>query len=165
MLCGEIAIEQSTNYTRRAKMQELSLLSQISLYLLMALIGLFALLVGGWQIMILKGKAMKNPDGSSDDWHKQKTHFGVAFADVFLACPASIASIVLVFVNPRWGYYLLALVSFWFVWANIMTTATSLRFEKPKINLNWLIIFPSGIIVGLAYIVWTFVHFNTIYVP
>jgi hypothetical protein len=64
-LCGEIAIEQNTNYTRRAKMQELSLLSQISLYVLMALIGLYTLLVEGWQIMILKGKAMKNADGSS----------------------------------------------------------------------------------------------------
>ncbi len=144
-------------------MQDLSLLSQIGLYVLMALIGLYTLLVGGWHIMILKGKAMKNPDGSSDDWHEQKTHYGIAFADVFLACPASIAGIVLVFVSPRWGYYLLALVSFWFVWANIMTTATSLRFEKPKINLNWLILFPSGIFLGLAYIAWTVVHFDTIY--
>ena len=146
-------------------MQELSVLSQTSLYVLMALIGLYTLLVGGWQIMILKGKAMKNPDGSSDDWHEQKTHYGIAFADVFLACPASIAGIVLLFVSPRWGYYLLALVCFWFVWANIMTTATSLRFEKPKFNLMWFITFPFGIIVGLAYIVWTFVHFSTIYFP
>lgn len=146
-------------------MQELSLVSQISLYVLMALIGLFALLVGGWQAMVLKGKAMKGPDGSSDDWHEQKTHYGIAFADVFLACPVSMAGIVLVFVTPRWGYYLLALVSFWFVWANVMTTATSLRFEKPKINLSWFITFPFGILVGLAYIVWTIVHFDTIYFP
>ena len=144
-------------------MQELSLLSQIILYLLMALIGLYTLLVEGWQVMILKGKAMKNADGSSDDWHKQKTHYGIAFADVFLTGPASIAGIVLVFVSPRWGYYLLALVSFWFVWANIMTTATSLRFEKPKINLNWFMTTPFGILVGLAYIAWTVVHFDTIY--
>ena len=106
---------------------------------------------------------MKNPDGSSDGWHQQKTHYGIAIADIFLACPASIAGILLVFVSPRWGYYLLALVSFWFVWANIMTTATSLRFEKPKITLNWLIGFPSGILLGLAYIVWTLVHFHVIY--
>ena len=144
-------------------MQELSLVSQISLYVLMGLIGLFALVVGGWQAMVLKGKAMKGPDGSSDDWHEQKTHYGIAFADLFLACPVSVAGIVLVFVTPRWGYYLLALVSFWFVWANIMTTATSLRFEKPKINLSWLIAFPFGILVGLAYIVWTIVHFDIIY--
>ena len=65
-------------------MQELPLVSQVSLYVLLALIGLFALLVGGWQIMVLQGKAMKNPDGSTDDWHEQKTHYGLAFADVFL---------------------------------------------------------------------------------
>jgi len=144
-------------------MQEFSLLSQVSLYALLALIGLYALLVLGWQVKVLKGKAMKNPDGSSDDWHQQKTHYGIAIADVFLACPAGIAGIFLVFVSPRWGYYLLALVSFWFVWANIMTTATSLRFEKPRITLNWFIVFPSGILLGLAYIVWTIVHFDIIY--
>jgi hypothetical protein len=132
-------------------MAELSLLSQISLYVLMALIGLYTLLVEGWQIMILKGKAMKNADGSSDDWHRQKTHYGIAIADVFLTGPASIAGIVLVFV------------SFWFVWANIMTTATSQRFEKPKINLNWFMTTPFGILVGLAYIAWTVAHFDTIY--
>ncbi len=144
-------------------MQELSLVSQISLYVLMALIGVYALLVGGFQAMVLKGKAMKNPDGSSDNWHEQKTHYGIAFADLVLACPVSIVGIVLVFVAPRWGYYLLALVSFWFVWANTMTTATSLRFEKPNINLNWFLVFPFEIIVGLAYIVWTFINFDTIY--
>ena len=144
-------------------MQELSLFSQIIQYVLLGLIGLYSLLVGGWQIMVLKGKVMKNPDGSSDDWHEQKTHYGIAFADVILACPAGIAGIVLVFVSPRWGNYLLALVSFWFVWANVMTTATSLQFEKPKINLIWFMTFPLGILVGLAYIVWTIVHFDVIY--
>ena len=144
-------------------MQELSLVSQISLYVLMAFIGVYALLVGGFQAMVLKGKAMKNPDGSSDNWHEQKTHYGIAFADLVLACPVSIAGIVLVFVAPRWGYYLLALVSFWFIWANTMTTATSLRFEKPNINLNWLLVFPSGILIGLTYIIWTLIHFDIIY--
>ena len=144
-------------------MSTLSLVSQISLYVLMVLIGVYALLVGGFQVMVLKGKAMKNPDGSSDDWHEQKTHYGIAFADILLACPLSITGIILVFFAPRWGYYLLALVSFWFVWANTMTTATSLRFEQPNINLNWLIVFPSGILVGLAYIVWTVIHFDIIY--
>ena len=146
-------------------MQELSLLSQVSLYALLALIGLLALIVWGWQILVLRGKAMTNADGSSDDWHEQKMFYGIAFADVFLACPASIAGIILVFAGPRWGYYLLALVSFWFVWANIMTTATSLRFEKPKFTLMWFVAFPFGAFVGLAYIVWTIIHFDIIYFP
>ena len=106
---------------------------------------------------------MTAPDGSSDDWHEQKTHYGIAVADLFLACPAGLIGIVLVFVSPRWGFYLLALVSFWFLWANIMGTATSLRFENPKLTLSWWIVFPTGSIVGLLYILWTVVHFETIY--
>ncbi len=144
-------------------MQSLSLPSQIILTILLALIGLFSLIIWGWQIMILRGKVIKNPDGSSDGWQKQKTHYGIAVADVFLACPASIMGIVLVFVSPRWGFYLLAMVSFWFVWANIMTTATSLRFENPKLTLNWWIVFPTGIFVGLAYILWTVANFDAIF--
>jgi len=143
--------------------QALPLVSQITLYFLLALIGLFSLLVFVWQIMILRGKSMQNPDGSFDDYHEQKTHYGIAFADVFLACPASFMAIALVFISPHWGFYLLAMVSFWFVWANIMGTATSLKFENPKLTLNWLIVFPTGIIIGLATILWTVVHFNTIY--
>jgi len=139
-------------------------LSQISLYVLMFLMGVIAALIFIWQVNVLKGKSMKNPDGSSDSWHEQKILYGMAVADLTLACPATIAGIVLVFIWPRWGYFLLALVSFWFVWANIMTTATSLRFEKPKISLIWFIAFPFGIFVGFAYIIWTIVHLNIIYV-
>ncbi len=94
-----------------------------------------------------------------------KTHYGIAFADAFLVCPISIAGIILVLIGSRWGYYLLALVSFWLVWANVMTTSTSLRFEKPQINLNWLIVFPFGSLVGLAYIIWTIIHFDSIFFP
>lgn len=50
-------------------MQASSLLSQVSLYVLLALIGLLALIVWGFQIMVLQGKAMSNPDGSTDDCH------------------------------------------------------------------------------------------------
>jgi hypothetical protein len=106
---------------------------------------------------------MQNTDGSTDGWHEQKTHYGIAVADVFLACPAAIIGIFLIFVSPRWGFYLLALVSFWLVWANTMTTATSLRFENPRLTLNWWITFPVGGIVGLAFILWTIIHFEMIY--
>ena len=144
--------------------QTLPLASQVSLYALLALMGLFSLLVFGWQTMILRGKAMQNPDGTSDNYREQKTHYGIAFADVFLACPVCFVAIALVFIDPRWGIYLLAMVAFWFVWANLMTTATSLRFENPKLTLNWWIAFPTGIIVGLVYILWTIIHFETIYI-
>ncbi len=144
-------------------MQELSTLSQITLYVLLALIGLLALIVLGWQIQVIRGKEMKNVDGSVDSWQEQKIFYGIAIADIFLACPASIIGIVLVFFDLRWGAYLLTWVSFWFLWANIMTTATSLRFEKPKITLSWFIVFPFGALVGLAYFIWTLVHFDSIY--
>jgi len=144
-------------------MQDLSTLSQIVLFGLMALMGLFTLIVFGWQIMVLKGRSMENADGSADSWHEQKTHYGLAVADVFLACPMCLVGIVLVFIKPQWGFYLLGMVSFWFVWANTMTTATSLRFEKPKLTLNWWITFPTGIVIGLAFILWTVVHFDVIY--
>ena len=147
-------------------MQNLSLLSQISLYVLLGLMGLFAMLLWGCQAMILRGKSFKNPDGSTDSWHVEKSFYGIAFADVFLACPANMIGIVLVLAYPRWGYYLLAMVSFWWVWANVMTTATSLRFYNPKQNLPmWLAGYPFGILLGLAYIAWTIIHFDIIYLP
>jgi len=142
---------------------EIPLISQIILYIIIVLFGLMCIIIFGWQIMVLRGKSMKNPDGSADDWHEQKLFYGIAIADVFLAIPATIAGIIMVFVSPHWGYYILALVSFWFVWANVMMTATSLRFEKPKISFSWFIVFPFGALVGLAYIIWTLVHFDTIF--
>jgi hypothetical protein len=144
-------------------MQDITLYSQIILYLLLALIAFYVLLIGAWQIQVIRGETMQNPDGSTDSWHEQKTHYGIAVADVFLACPAGIIGIILVFISPRWGFYLLALVSFWLLWANTMTTATSLRFEKPKLTLNWWITFPFGGFVGLAFIIWTIIHFEAIY--
>ncbi len=146
-------------------MSELSLFSQISLYVLLALMGLLALIVWWAQVGVLRGKPFKNPDGTVDDWHEQKIFYGISFADVFLACPISIAGVILIFPAPRWGFYLLTMVSFWFLWANVMTTVTSLRFEKPKITLQWFIVFPFGAIVGLAYIVWTVVHIDVIFLP
>ena len=144
--------------------QALTLSSQITLYVLLGLIGLFTLLVFGWQIMILRGKTVDNPDGSSDGYRQQKTHYGIAFADVFLACPLSFLAIALIFLLPRWGFYLLAMVSFWFMWANLMGTVTSLKFEKPKLTLNWWVVFPTGGFVGLAYSLWTIIHFDIIYI-
>ena len=139
-------------------MSALSLASQITGYLLIAMIGLFTMLVGGWQVMVLSGRPMRNPDGSTDDWTIQRTHYGIAFADVFLACPVSLMGIALVFLAPRWGCLVLSLIAFWFVWSNLMTTATSLRFERPKIAPGWLVEFPSGIVIGAAYLAWAAIH-------
>ena len=55
------------------------------------------------------------------------------------------------------------MAAFWFAWANVMTTATSLRFEKPKINLDWIVTFPFGILVGSSYLVWAIAHIDAIH--
>jgi len=144
-------------------MNELSSLSLISLYLLMFLMGAIAIIVFVLQIGVIKGKDIKNPDGTVDNWHEQKIFYGIAVADLVFACPLTIAGIIFVFIQPLWGFYLLGMSSFWFVWANIMTTATSLRFENPKITLSWVIAFPFGAFVGVVYIIWTVLHFNNIY--
>ncbi len=146
-------------------MHTLPLASQISLYVLLALIGLFILLLLGWQVRVLQGRAMRNPDGSVDDWHEQKILFGIAFADVFLACPAGLAGIVLVFLEPRWGHYLLAMTGFWFAYANLATTVASLRFEKPRLTLTWFLVFPFGSMLGVAYLAWAVVHIDAIFRP
>ncbi len=106
---------------------------------------------------------MKNPDGSVDDWHEQKLFYGIALADIAIAIPVTFVGIALIFVGWRIGYYLTGLASFWFLWANIMATATSLRFEKPMISLNWFITFPFGGLVALAYIVWSLIYFQEIF--
>jgi hypothetical protein len=66
-------------------MQDLTLLSRITLYVLLGLTTLLALIIWGWQIQVLRGNNMKNPDGSADDWHEQKIFYGISIADTFLA--------------------------------------------------------------------------------
>ena len=139
---------------------EIPLISNIILYIIIVLFGLICIPILRWQIMVLRGKSMKNPDGSVDDWHEQRLFYGIALADITIAIPVTFIGIVLIFIGWRIGYYLTGLASFWFLWANIMTTATSLRFENTKISLNWFITFPFGALVALAYILLTLVHFN-----
>ncbi|MFC2060088.1 hypothetical protein ACFLTZ_03205 [Chloroflexota bacterium] len=142
---------------------EIPLISKVVLYIIVALFGLICIALLIWQIMVLRGKSMKTPDGSADDWHEQKLFYGIALADIVLAIPITFVGVILIFMEWRIGYYLTGLASFWFLWANIMSTATSMRFEKPKFSFNWFIVFPFGAIVALAYIVWTLVHFDTIF--
>jgi len=140
----------------------LSLPSEISLYVLLALLGLFVILVFAWQIAVLRGKAMDNPDGTVDDWHEQKILYGMAVADLVLACPITVAGVTLVLIGSSWGHYALILTSFWFVWANTTTTVTSLRFERPRITASWLVVYPLGALIGLGYIAWSIAHMGFI---
>ena len=142
---------------------EIALAGRIVLYIVISILGLLAIVVFGWQIVVLRGKSMKCADGTFDDWHEQKMFYGIALADVTLAVPVTLAGIILIFTGWRVGYYLTGLASFWFLWANIMTTATSLRFESPKLSIGWFIAFPFGAIVALAYIIWSLIYFQEIF--
>jgi hypothetical protein len=144
-------------------MSSLSIISLVSLYILVGLFALVSILLWWWQTQVIKGKSMDNPDGSVDDWHEQNILYGMAAADIFIACPMAILSVILILIGFKWGFYLMALDSFFFLWINTATTITSLKFNKPKITLNWFIIFPFGAILGFAFLVWTIIHFDLIF--
>jgi len=144
-------------------MQEFTLASQVTLYVLLAMLGLYFILLWVWQIKVLKGGTMPNPDGTVDDYKQHKLLYGIAAADVFLACPLAIAGIVLALLSSKWGFFILSLESFFFVWFNTAATITSLRFQNPKLSPDWFITFPSGAILGLAYLIWTVIHFDVIF--
>lgn len=138
-------------------------LSKIILYTDLILMGLMAIVIWWWQLQVLRGRAMKNPDGTADDWHEQKVLYGIALADLMVAVPVTFVGIFLIFLGWGLGYYLTGLASFWWVWANVMTTANSLRFEAPRITFLWLVTFPLGAVLGGIYILWSLVHFEEIF--
>lgn len=142
---------------------ELSLSSRIILFTLLVLIGLITCIVYWAQIGCVRGRPFQNPDGTQDDWSEQKVFYGIAWADILLACPLSFSALVLIFLAPQWGFFLMGMVSFWFLWANVMTTITSLRFEKPEITLQWLVVFPFGAVVGLSFLSWMVAHFDLVF--
>ena len=140
----------------------LPLVSQVSLLVLTGLIALITVLLLWWQVQVLKGRAMDNPDGSKDDWHEQEILYGMAVADVLIACPLALLGVVLTLLEPGVGIFVLALVSFFFLWVNVATTTTSLRFRDPKVTASWFIIFPLGSIVGAAYLAWALLHIEIV---
>jgi len=144
-------------------LEALPVFSKVSLYVLLALIGCLTLIVAWAQVGCIRGRPFQNPDGSADDWREQKIFYGIAWADLMVACPLSVLGLAMVFAVPRVGLFLLGGVSVWFVWSNVMTTVTSLRFERPRITLQWLIVFPFGSVVGAAFLVWVLLHFGVVY--
>ncbi|MEL4304478.1 hypothetical protein [Methanococcoides sp. LMO-2] len=144
-------------------MQELELLSKVTLYGLLLLFAIFTLILCWFQVNVYKGKAMDNPDGSTDDWHEQKILFGMSFADIVIICPLTFVAIVLVLFNSHWGFLILAMLSFWYVWVNTAFTVTSLRFESPDLTIMWIIAYPFGILIGLLYLIWFILHFDLVF--
>jgi len=133
------------------------------LYIDISLLAMLCIPLLVWQIQVLRGRSMRSPDGSVDDWHDQKLCYGIAIADIFIAIPVTLVGVILVFLGRSLGFYLTGLAGFWFLWANVMATVTSLRFHKPKITLGWLLVFPLGAVVALIYIVWSILFFDEIF--
>ena len=139
-------------------MTDLSLLSQITLAVILLGVAFFTVVILWFQIQVFRGKRMANPDGSADDWHEQEIFFGIAVADMLLATPLGAAAVGLTLFGSPWGLWLLPLYGFYLLWANTMTTVTCLRFHSPRITLRWLIVFPLGILVGAAALIWSLLH-------
>lgn len=146
-------------------MQEINLISTVILDILLLLFAFITLGIFWFQFNVYKGKNMDNPDGSTDDWHEQKIMFGMAIADIVIVCPITFLAIALVLINLRWGFYILAMISFWHIWVNTAFTVTSLRFEKPKFTLNWFMAYPFGILLGFLYLLWSIIHFDLVFLP
>ena len=142
---------------------DISLAGKIILWADLILFGFLCLVVWVWQWKVLRGGSMPNPDGSVDDWHEQRLFYGVAVADLLLAVPVALVGIALIIADQPVGYYLTGLASFWFLWTNVTTTVTSLRFEHPRITISWLVVFPFGAVVGLVYIIWSLVYFEEVF--
>ena len=143
---------------------DISPAGKIILYTDIIIFGILCILLFFWQLNVLRGRSMKNPDGSADDWHEQKIFYGIALSDLTLAVPLTLLGIILIFLNNEYGYYITAMTAFWFVWINAACTITSLKFHKPKITVMWFIVFPFGAIIGLIYLVWSLVYFNRIFI-
>ena len=144
-------------------MQNVPTISMIILYVLLVLFGLYLFVLLYWQIMVFKGKRMKNIDGSYDDWKENNTDYGFSFADIVISCPIGLVGVVLSFFHFQIGFYIMAMISFWFLWVNIGTTAISLKFKNPKLNAGWFFSFPFGSIMGLGFIVWSIVYYEVIF--
>jgi hypothetical protein len=142
---------------------DIPLWSKLILYLDVGLMGVIAMLLLRWQITVLQGRPMNNPDGTVDDWHGQKILYGIAVADLLLAIPLTLAGVALVFLGLKIGFYIMGMASFWFLWINLATTLTSLRFERPRLTFSWFLVFPLGAILGLIYIIWSLAHFAAVF--
>jgi hypothetical protein len=87
----------------------------------------------------------------------------MALADILLAIPLTLAGVALVFLGVKIGFYIMGMVSFWFLWINLATTLTSVRFERPRFTFSWFLVFPLGAILGLVYILWSLAHFTAVF--
>ncbi len=144
-------------------MGDLSLGSMITLWVMAGLFAVISIALFFAQLYVLSGRAFPNPDGSTDDWHEQPIIFGMALADVVFSVPVTLLGVALLWVDLKVGVFVLSMSAFWMIYANIFTTATSLRFHKPRMTLAWVLTFPFGIALGMAMLFWVWWHFTLLF--
>jgi hypothetical protein len=145
--------------------QELSLVSKVIVGVCIVANIFLVLRILYLQTKVVRGQKVSKPDGSCDDPEREPDFFAHAIADIIVICPAVLASVVLVCLGHRMGYYLLAIVSFSSVHIYLAQTATSVKFYKPTFNLAWLFVFPLNAVVGLIYVVWSVINFDMVFSP
>ena len=139
-----------------------SLTSRIILYIMLAIYVIIPVVVLIWQFQVMRGKRIKNPDGEYDDWRKFPMQYGYAVADVFLCSPVAIIGIIMIILNHRFGYYLVALASSVYIWC-FGFMFFELKYHKPRINPTWLVTFVLPPLLSLGFVIWTMIHFDMIY--
>jgi hypothetical protein len=143
---------------------EISITARIILYVIIVPFALISAALWFYQLMIFRGKSYKNPDGSMDGWEHQRLCYGTALGDIIYSIPLTLTASVFIFTGWRIGYYLMGLAASWCVYINIVTTSTSIRFEKPKESLLlWFFTYPFCAFLGAAYIAWSLYYFPVLF--
>jgi hypothetical protein len=143
-------------------MADLSLASKIAHWAMVGVLDLGLLVLWGWQLQVFRGRRMKSPDESFDDWHDQPLCYGIALADMTISVPAALLATVLMIRDAAVGFFLYGAVAFWSLWVNLVTTAVSLRFHRPRPTFFWIFAYPFQVALALAYLVWLLVHFRVL---
>ncbi len=142
---------------RKSRQQEKSELgAYIGLLIVILLFAAYIIVLGYWQVMVVLGNPMANPDGTVDTIAEPLT-FGFVLADLAVAIPIGILGIIGMLLQKKWGLILSAMFSFFLFYMNVAGTAASLwGGGTDVITLEWLLIYPSGCVVGLAFWIWFF---------
>ena len=142
---------------RKSRKQEKGeLAAYIGLFVVFLLFAVYIVALGYWQIMVLLGNPMANPDGTVDSL-ADPLFFGFAVADLAVMIPAAILGIVGMLMQKKWGLFLSAMFSFLIFYMSFAVTASSLWSNGFNvITLEWLLLFPSGCVVAVAFWIWFF---------
>ena len=146
--------KQKQKKSRKQEKSELA--AYIGLFVVFLLFAVHIIALGYWQIMVLLGNPMANPDGTVDTIAEPLT-FGFALADLAIAIPVAILGIVGMLLHKKWGLILSAMFTLFLFYMNFAGTAASLWGSGfDVITLEWLLLYPAGCVVAIAFWIWFF---------